>query len=675
MPPSLSRRLLFVFLAIIIAILFSEGLNYWLTSQDPFSWLPALVRLVLVILSASVALWLEARNPSIPDSDASLDANLQTRIESTALSKNNATTALNHHVLESQPLEASLFQINQELLSRSKEQTNELARLNVELQLQMAMYKKAEEVAHTNEERFRNMADNIQEGLTIIENGRLIYLNERACEIFGDCPDGDISSRIHNFAAPEERPWLEQTILEAQRLGGFPQELEYWILRKDGVRRCIRERYSTSNNNSLTRIFIVTSDITESVQAYLSMEHAVSDRTRELSTVLDVSRRIASTLELEPLLNLILDQIQTIIPFSGAAIFTLEDNQLNAAAYQAPQRFTSDQRLHLSLEQAGPYRLVVIDKKVQIIGDIKGDTPLLRALHESASPVQFPSFEHARSWIGIPLIVRDQVTGLLSLTHNEANYYTQQHARLAMTIANQVAVAIENARLYENSQNLAVIEERNRIARELHDSVTQLLYGVCLYCTATSRSIRSSNYSQVEQNLAEIKENALQALQEMRLLILELNPPMLQKEGLVAALRTSLDAIETRTGLETQLTTVGIHRLPRAVEAQLYRIAMEALNNLVRHARARKVSVDLRSSDAWIWMEIRDNGVGFDVAKAQSSGGMGLQSMEQRALQLKGHLQVISQPGSGTRILVEAPVFGFVAIPASNLHPQESSNG
>ena len=321
--------------------------------------------------------------------------------------------------------------------------------------------------------------------------------------------------------------------------------------------------------------------------------------------------------------------------------------------------------LHLSLEHAGPYQQVIIDKKVQIIDDIRGDTPLHRAFDESGGNSQFPSFDHARSWIGIPLIVRDQVTGLLSLTYSEPKYYTQRHARLAMTIANQVAVAIENARLYEKSQNLAVIEERHRIARELHDSVTQLLYGICLYCTATSRAIRSGNHSQVEQNLAEIKADALQALQEMRLLIMELNPPMLQKEGLVAALQASLEAIETRTGLETEMNTEGVQRLPRAVEAQLYRIAMEALNNLVRYAQAKKVIVDLRSGDGWIWMEIRDNGVGFDVAKARISGGMGLQSMEQRARQLKGRLEVQSQPGSGTRILVEAPILGIAVEPAT----------
>jgi PAS domain S-box-containing protein len=657
MPPSFSQRFTIVSVAILVAMVLIAGVARIFNTATP-PWLEFLVAFILILFAVGFGLWIDDRKYPVRDSD--IDSNPASPYPE------RDSSSQTQPLPDSQRLEAGLFELNQDLLSRYQEQTNELARLNIELQLQMAMYKKAEVTAHENEERFRNMADNIQEGLTILENGRLIYVNDRACEIFGDCPEGDILSRIQSFALPEEQTHLEQTILAAKYDGGFPFELEYWITHADGGRRFIRERYSTSIVDEVTRTFIVSSDITEQTQAYQSLENSVSDRTRELSTVLDVSRRIASTLELEPLLNLILDQIQTVIPFSGAAIFTLEDNLLRVAAFQVPRLSVQVQPLQLSLEHADLYQRVISDQKVVILDDVIGDTPLLRALNESSLNPQYPPFEHARAWIGIPLIIRDQVMGLLSLTNSEPGYYTQRHARVAMTIANQVAVAIENARLYETSHNLAVLEERQRIARELHDSVTQLLYGICLYCTATSRSLRGGNTAQVEQNLTEIKDNALQALQEMRLLILELNPPKLQKEGLVAALKASLEIIETRTGLETELKTDGIHRLPRSVEAQLYRIAMEALNNLVRYAQAKKITVDLRTGDDWIWLEIRDNGVGFDVAKALSSGGMGLHSMEQRARQLKGRLEVVSQPGSGTRILVEAPVFGIVARPPTN---------
>jgi len=551
--------------------------------------------------------------------------------------------------------ETELLRQRLELEQRADDQMKELKHLKIELDLQMALQKQAQEQALISEERFRNMVDNIQDGITILENDSLVYLNNRACEIFGDCPQGDLRNRLRLFALPEEIKRLEPMLMEAVTSGVFPAELEYWIRRMDGEERCVRERYSTSQADGIQRTFVVTSDITERIQAYRNLENAVIDRTRQLSTVLEVSKRIASTLELEPLLNLILDQIQSILPYNGAAIFTREDDMLMVAAYQVPGLPRPSRPLALSLSNAGPYQAVITDKKVVIFDDVMGAPPLSRAFEESLGSQAGFSFRHAHSWIGIPLVIRDHVTGLLSLTHNEPGYYTQAHARLAETITNQVAVAIENARLYEKAQNLATIEERQRIARELHDSVTQLLYGICLYCTAASHSIRGKEHKPIQDHLSEIKGNALQALQEMRLLILEMNPPLLQKDGLVAALQASLETIETRAGLETELKADGINRLPRALEPELYRIAMEALNNLVRYARAKKVSVDLQTRSGWIIMEISDNGVGFDLDQARNNGGMGLHNMEQRTRQIGGRLEISSSPGTGTCIRAEVP--------------------
>jgi signal transduction histidine kinase len=391
--------------------------------------------------------------------------------------------------------------------------------------------------------------------------------------------------------------------------------------------------------------------------ARASLEQAVEERTHELSTVLEVSKKVASTLELEPLLEVILDQIKAVIPYSGVAIFTMQEGQLEAAAYQIPNQPQQVHPIHLTLSNAGTYREVIQAQNVMIIDDINGDSPLARALYETAEiPLQI-SFSHARSWIGIPLVVKDRVIGLLSLTHSEPGYYTQQHARLALTIANQVAVAIENARLYEQAHNLAALEERQRIARELHDSVTQLLYGIRLYSTAASHSIRENNLRQVEQDLAEIKENALQALQEMRLLIFELHPPMLKEAGLVAALQTSLDSVEARTGLQTDLKVeAGITRLPTSIEVELFRIAMEALNNLVKYARAKRVTVDLRYTDERVYMDICDNGVGFDLSAAKLSNGLGLRNMEERARRMGANLRITSEPGIGTQVKVDVRI-------------------
>jgi PAS domain S-box-containing protein len=562
-------------------------------------------------------------------------------------------------------LETYILQLNRTLEENTHQHENELNELNVKLTVQTAEQQQAEAVAQKSEDRFRNLAENIQEGLTILENGKVVYLNDRACQIFGDCPDGNLLDRVNRFALPEEIERLRDSFSDPDHP---PLEVQYWIRRKDGEQRCIREHYSISRSNGETRIFIVTSDVTEHEQAYQTLEQAVSDRTREFSTVLEISKRIASTLELEPLLNLILDQIASIIPYSAAAIYTLQDaKHLKVAAYQIPGLSSLPSYLTLSLENAGPFRTVITEKRVLILKDVNREPPLWYAFRAAGIPVSPSIFYRSRSWIGIPLILRNRMTGLLSLTHEEPGYYTETHARLAQAIANQIAIAMENARLYERAQDLATLEERNRIARELHDSVTQLLYGISLYSTAASRSVGKENGDRVRKNLNEIKDNALQALQEMRLLILELDPPLLQKYGLVAALKASLESIESRAGLETSLQTDGVSRLPSAIEPDLYRIAMEALNNLVRYARAKKVMVDLQILSDWVILDIRDNGVGFEVEFVENSGGMGIHNMKQRAQRLGGRLDVSSSPGAGTHIKAEIPLQGHAVEAAEHI--------
>jgi PAS domain S-box-containing protein len=431
------RRLLITALALLLGLLLAEGIRRLFFSQSS-GWI---LSFLCGTLATALGLFLDLKLASVSSK----------------------------RFPPSEHIHSDLLQLNQELEERTRSSQNELARLNVELSLQMAQYRQAEESAHQNEERFRNLADNIQEGLSIIENGKMVYMNDRVCEIFGRCPEGDLRQRVRDFATPEEAARINVLLTKKS-----PSELQYWIRRADGKLRCIREHYSTVRSEDSRRLFIVTSDVTEREQAYQNLEQAVGDRTRELSTVLEISQRIASTLELEPLLNLILDQIASIIPYSGAAVYTLEENnRLKVAAYQLPSLSNLPPSLTLSLEHAGMFRPVVTEKRVLILEDVRGEPPLAKAYQAAGIPVSSSAFDYSHSWIGIPLVLRGNVTGLLSLTHEQPGYYTETHARLAQAISHQIAIAIENARLYEQAQDLATLGERNRIARELHDSVTR----------------------------------------------------------------------------------------------------------------------------------------------------------------------------------------------------------
>lgn len=211
---------------------------------------------------------------------------------------------------------------------------------------------------------------------------------------------------------------------------------------------------------------------------------------------------------------------------------------------------------------------------------------------------------------------------------------------------------IEEA-LRKSETEQAILTERNRLAGDLHDSVTQGLYGILLHADAARGQMAVGQMEKASEYLEEIKEAGKEGLAEMRLLIFELRPPVLEEEGLVAALEARLFAVEKRAGLKVDLLSEMDTRLPLNIEEGLYRIAQEALNNTLKHAQAQHIRVCLKRNGKAVTLLIEDDGSGFEVISARMSGGMGLVNMEERAEKLGGRLVIHSEPGQGTRILVE----------------------
>ncbi len=252
--------------------------------------------------------------------------------------------------------------------------------------------------------------------------------------------------------------------------------------------------------------------------------------------------------------------------------------------------------------------------------------------------------------LSIPLMVHGKCVGAINVGTRTPRYVEKEELALLAAIGHQIGVAVENARLYEQAQQLAVMKERNRLARDLHDSVTQALYGITLYSEAAVRQLLSGEADLATGHLVEIQETAQESLQEMRLLIFELRLPMLKNEGLAAALQARLEAVETRAGMTVAFESQLNGGLSPEVEEGLYRIAQEALNNTLRHAHAQELCVRLHQNGRSVALEVQDDGVGFDLAQARQCGGFGLRGMEERAARLGGNLAVDSRPGHGTRL-------------------------
>jgi signal transduction histidine kinase len=214
---------------------------------------------------------------------------------------------------------------------------------------------------------------------------------------------------------------------------------------------------------------------------------------------------------------------------------------------------------------------------------------------------------------------------------------------------------IEEQRLAA-AQETAVLEERQRLARDLHDSVTQALYGITLHAQVGRRLLASSDVASASDSLRALQDTAQEALDEMRLLIFELRPPILEQVGLVAALRARLNAVEGRANLQTRLIADGIGALPSPIEQALYRIAQEALNNVLKHAHAQRVIVRVQQADANVVLEITDDGGGCEPAVAHENGGMGLRGIVERVAEFDGTFTLESTAEAGTHLCVEIPL-------------------
>jgi signal transduction histidine kinase len=260
----------------------------------------------------------------------------------------------------------------------------------------------------------------------------------------------------------------------------------------------------------------------------------------------------------------------------------------------------------------------------------------------------------ARMMTAIPLRLQNRIVGALSCYFTSDAPPSGVELGLLRTIADQVAVAVENARLYAESRDLAALEERQRLARELHDSVSQALYGIALGAR-TARTMLDRDPEQAAEPLEYVITQAQAGLTEMRALIFELRPETLAADGLVNALGKNADALRVRHGISVRAELGTEPDIPLALKQTLHRIAQEALHNIVKHAGAKHASISLRCSDHQIELEIRDDGRGFDPANS-FPGHLGLRTMRERVMRLGGSLEIESAPREGTHLHVHVPV-------------------
>lgn len=380
-------------------------------------------------------------------------------------------------------------------------------------------------------------------------------------------------------------------------------------------------------------------------------------RTREMAALLQVMRTVASTFDINELVSVTLEQLKLIIDHTGSSILVVDDDALVIMDARARTDTRIEIGARFPFSDDAILTQAIRRGEHVIISDVRSDDPMAESYRYLISSVgmldQMP-FREIRSWMGIPMMVEGELVGMLTMSKTEVGYFTEEQARLVRAFADQVALGMERARLFAQGTRLAAVEERQRLARELHDSVSQALYGIALGAQ-TAQMRLENDPAKAAEPVSYVLSLAEAGLAEMRALIFELRPESLESEGLVAAIQKQAAAVQARHGVSVTCDLGDEPTISPEAREAVYRIVQEALTNTFKHAKAGNVRVILQHPDGFIRAEVADDGVGFDPDR-DYAGHLGLHSMRERAAKLGGDVNIVSSPGSGTRVIAEIPV-------------------
>ena len=499
-----------------------------------------------------------------------------------------------------------------------------------------------------SERGYRHIFETAGDGLIIndLGTGLVIEANPAAYRMYGYTCEEFVGLHFSSLIHPESSHQFTKYVQAVQS-----QDLYTGLqvhLRRDGSQFYVELSGAVLTDQGRSVLLSSVRDVSRRVHSEQLLQQWVEARTREQSTLLEISQTLASALELQP--GLILDQLQVIIDYAHAGLFKLDDSTLTALAVRGPQQLEQAMPFQIRLQSPGDLTMLFNGQRSARISNVhSSDLParfLRSLLDEQASLL----LEGVQSWMWVPLAIKDRIIGAIGVAHAEPNYFTAHDADLALTVANQAAITMVNAELYEHAHTLAALQERQRLARNLHDAVNQSLFSAGLIAEVLPR-LWERDPDEGRRSLQDLRRLTRGAQADMRLLLAELRPSTLTDADLGDLLQLLANALEGRTSIPIHLTVAGEGKLPSEVQVVLYRLCQEGLSNIAKHAGASRVDIHLQYQQGGVELHIRDDGRGFDPEETPP-GHYGLSMMRERAAGIGAALSIISQPGHGAEIAI-----------------------
>jgi len=499
-----------------------------------------------------------------------------------------------------------------------------------------------------SEDEYRNIFEAASDGLVIydIEMDLVVEANKAACEMHGYKRQEFIGLKTAEFMLPESHVLFMENVPKAELGSLFESLLVH--MHRDGSPFHVEVSSSAINYQGRPCLLSVIRDVDQRIHTEKILSGQMEARMHEQATLLAISHTLASTLEFQP--DLILDQLREIIEYTYGGIFVLQDSTLVTLVLRGTQHLEQSSPFRITLRAPETLAALFNRQRPIRIADIWSDSPqaqLLRSLLADEAGVLLNGIQ---SWMWVPLAVKSRIFGGMGFAHEKRSYFTPHHADLALSVANQAAITMVNAELYKDAQTLAVLEERQNLARNLHDAINQSLFSAGLIAEVLPR-LWDRDQEQARRSLEDLRRLTRGAMAEMRALLAELRPSTLIDADLGDLLRLLGNAFTGRTNIPAKVIILGQGVLPAEVQVVIYRVCQEALNNVAKHAAASIVEINLKHEDAAIVLSIRDDGQGFDPERT-ISGHYGLSMMQERAEGVGARLSIMSQPDQGTELII-----------------------
>jgi len=491
----------------------------------------------------------------------------------------------------------------------------------------------------SQEGQYQGIFDAARDGLVVtdLDTSRVVDANPAACEMHGYTRGELVGLQLMSLIHTDSRHIFGEYLRAFQSTDVF--DTQTLDVRKGGSTFYAEWRGSALTHLGRPCLLGIVRNISERVEAEQLFHH-------EQATLLRISYTLSSTLELEP--AVLLEQLQDIIAYTQGGLFTLQELTLFPLAVRGAPELEESAPVAIQVKTAENIMALFNQHRPIRIGDVHSNDPaaqFLRSLLIDGSAIWLQGM---RSWMWVSLAVKGRIIGGMGMAETGRNFFTAHHETLALNVANQAAITMINAELYGHAQELAVLEERQRLAHNLHDAVNQSLFSAGLIAEVLPR-LWDQDQQDGRRSLDDLRRLTLGAMAEMRALLTELRPATITDADLGDLLHLLGNAFTGRSAIPTRVVVAGHWDLPHQVQLTFYHICQEALNNIAKHAKAGMVEIHLNHEDTGIELIISDDGQGFDFEQIPS-GHYGLSMMQEQADAVQAHLAITSHKGRGTEI-------------------------